>query len=427
MKPKFEIHRLLLMLIAIWLWYAPIPASGADYHLGLDLSAGYNTQDNYLDRGDLDLLGQRHFSNDRSYILMRAEPYLSFNLQHGFGGFIQAAVDWENPREEGGEEAVETDLPNAYLTLSRTGVSIAAGLQTISFGNGLIMVDDVPAATVELKHGKGYLQCIGAQALDSSPMLAATIGFHPGYYENVALFGISFKDQDDAFAKASPLIYQLLLEPESQGDLYWAGVSAEIFVGRAQLSLVSAYEWGQFRLSNATSRLSRNISAFMADLSLEGNLSDWCSLGAFVYFASGDDTPLSGDLNAFVSILPFNPRADIFFDPQFLGRGTEDDKLTFNGGFFGGVIAPGLTLNLVSASGLTLETTLATFYAHQALDDGSQWYGWEIDLGVSYNFARLYTIFAEAARFEHGDYYESLLSEPVDPATRVSVGLRASF
>jgi len=236
-----------------------------------------------------------------------------------------------------------------------------------------------------------------------------------------------FKDQDDAFAKAIPRIYQVLLEPKSDGDLYWAGVSADLFVGKALFSAVGAYQWGEFRLYNDTASLRRAVSAFLADLSVEGNLSDWCSLGAFVFVAGGDDKPLRDDLNAFVSIMPFNPRAAIFFDPEFLGRDEDAEKLTFNGGFFSGVIAPGLTLNLVSASGLSLETTVATFFAHQALDDGSRWYGWEVDLGVSYDFARFYTLYFEAARFEHGDYYESLLNEKIDPATRFSIGLRASF
>ena len=94
---------------------------------------------------------------------------------------------------------------------------------------------------------------------------------------------------------------------------------------------------------------------------------------------------------------------------------------------FSGGIAPGLTLNLVSASELSLETTLATFYAWEALEDGSRWYGWEVDLGLSFAFARYYTVFAEAARFQHGDYYRSLPDESTDPATRITLGLQAGF
>jgi hypothetical protein len=422
-----KICRALFIIIVQCYWLPATPAWAADYHLGLDFGSSYNSHANYLDGGSLGVLDQLHFTDDRSFLLMRADPYLSFNLQNGIGGYIQADANWENSDDEGTDEAVEIDLTNAYLSLSKAGVSANLGLQTINFGDGLIMADNVPAAVLDFKHGKGYMQLAWAQALDSSPILAATIGVHPGYFEHAALFGIWFRDQDDAFAKAIPLIYQLLLESRSEGDLYWTGISADLFVGKALFSAMGAYQWGEFKLYNDTTSLSRAVSAFLADLSVEGNLSDWCSLGAFVFVASGDDTPLRDDLNAFVSIMPFNPRAAIFFDPEFMAQDENAEKLSFNGGFFGGVIAPGLTLNLVSASGLALETTLATFYAHQALDDGSQWYGWEVDLGVSYNFARFYTLYAEAARFEHGNYYESLLKEKVDPAMRFSIGLRASF
>ena len=44
-----------------------------------------------------------------------------------------------------------------------------------------------------------------------------------------------------------------------------------------------------------------------------------------------------------------------------------------------------------------------------------------------YTFSRDYTLFFEAARFTHGDYYESLLNENVDPAVRLSVGVRCQF
>jgi len=422
-----KICRSLFIIIVQCFWLPAMPACAADYHLGLDFGGSYNSHANYRNRDSLGLLDQPRFTDDRSFLLMSADPYLSFNLHNGISGYIQADADWENSDDERTDEAVEIDLTNANLSLTRAKVSAMLGLQTISFGNGLIMADDVPAAVLDFKHGKGYMQLALAQALDSSPMAAATIGFHPGDYEHAALFGIWFKDQDDAFAKTIPLIYQVLLEPRSEGDLYWAGISTDLFVGKVLFSAMGAYQWGEFRLYTNNASTRRAVSAFLADLSVEGNLSDWCSLGAFVFVTGGDDTPLRDDLNAFVSIMPFNPRAAIFFDPEFLGRNEDTEKLTFNGGFFGGVIAPGLTLNLVSASGLSLETTMATFYAHQALDDGSQWYGWEVDLGVSYDFARFYTLYAEAARFEHGDYYKSLLDEDIDPAMRFSIGLRASF
>ena len=258
-------------------------------------------------------------------------------------------------------------------------------------------------------------------------MAAATIGYRPGYFDNTALFAIWFKDQDDAFADAMPYIYQLLFDPQSEGDLYWVGTSVEIQLGKVLLSAVGAYQWGDFRLFNDTASASYDVSAYLADLSLSGNLSSWCSLEAFVFATGGDDAPLSRELNTFVAIAPYNPRAAIFFDPEFMGRDPDEQMLTFNGGFFGGVIAPGLALNLESSAGMSAEAAVATFYAPEDLQDGSRWYGWELDLELRYTFSQDYTLFLEAAQFRHGDYYESLLNEEVDPATRLSVGIRYQF
>jgi hypothetical protein len=200
-----------------------------------------------------------------------------------------------------------------------------------------------------------------------------------------------------------------------------------MLVGKALFTAVGAYQWGELKLESDAARASYTVSAYLADISLSGNLAPWCSLGAFLFVAGGDDTPLNRDLNSFVAIMPYNPRAAIFFDPEFLGRDPENQMLTFNGGFFGGVLAPGLTLDLESRAGLSAAAAVATFYAQEDLDDGSRWYGWEVDLELSYTFSKDYTLFLEAARFHHGDYYESLLNEAVDPATRLSIGLRASF
>jgi hypothetical protein len=419
--------RMLRLYLPLYLLLTAMPAFASDIHLGMDLSGSYNSSVNYLDRGDWEQKNQFHFSKDRTFGHLSAAPYCALALPQGIGGFFQANLDWENPSEETTDEEAVVDWTKAYLSLSRGGTNISLGLQTVYLGTGLVMADDVPAAAFELNRGKAYLGLTLSQALDSSPMVAATIGYHPGDFEHVELFGIWFRDQDNAFAKAIPLFYQLLLDPRSDGELYWAGVSAQLFVGRALFTAMGAYQWGQFRVYTGPIDSRHDVSAYCVDLSVERNLSDWCSLGAFFYMASGDDTPLRNDLNSFVAVMPLNSRADIFFDPKFLGRDENAEALTFSGGSVGGVLAPGLTLNLVPWSDLTLETTVASFYAQQALDDGSRWYGWEIDLALTYTFGKIYTFFAEAARFQHGDYYRSLLEETVDSATRVSIGLRASF
>jgi hypothetical protein len=403
------------------------PAYTWDYQLGLDTGGSWNRHENYLDRGSLGLPSQLHFTSDRSYALLWADPYLSFSPRKGITGYLQADFSWEDSDVEVAEEGFEAELTQAYLSLAKGGVGADLGLQTVNFGNGLIMADDVPAALLNLNRGKGYLQLALARALDSSPMAAAVLGYRPGYYENLSLFGIWFNDRDDAFARSIPYIYQLLLEPHSEGDLYWAGGSAEIMVGKALLTAVGAYQWGELELYNDRNRASYDVSAYLADLSLSGNPAPWCSLGAFLFAAGGDDTPLNRELNTFIAVMPYNPRAAIFFDPEFLGRDPEERILTFNGGFFSGVIAPGLTLDLESAAGFSAGATVAAFYAPEKLDDGSRWYGWEIDLELSYTFLKDYTLFLEAAQFRHGDYFESLLNEDVDPATRLSIGVRCQL
>lgn len=421
--------RILRSYIVLSLLLPVLPVFSADFRLGMDMGISYNSRHNYLDRGTLSLPDQMHFSRDRSYPMMNATPYLSFGLTKGVNGYIQADMIWQDSDDETYDEQSEVDLTNAYLSLSEGEASVDLGLQTVLFGNGLIMADDVPAAVFILDFGKTKLRFTLAQALNSSPMAAASIGYQPGDFENLALFGIWFEDADNAFAKSLPPIYQLLYEPESEGNLYWIGASLELFVGKSMFSAVGAYQWGRFRLFDKGAGIRRDIdvSAFLSDLSVEGNLSDWCSLGLFIFASSGDEKPLSGNLNSFAAIMPFNTRAAIFFDPDFLSRDLESQMLTYSGGYFGGVVAPGLILTLASDSGLSLETTVATFYAWDALADGSQWYGWEIDLELSYTFARYYTVYAEGARFQHGDYYQSLLEEKPDPATRIALGLRASF
>jgi hypothetical protein len=426
-RAMLPIRRIFFLCVLVVAWPGVLPASAWEYHLGLDMGGRLTWYENYLDRGSLELTDQFHFSQDRSYQLLWAAPYLSFTPRKGVTGYLQGEISWDNSDVDVFEEGFDAKLIHAYLSLSKGGVGADLGQQTVIFGNGLIMADEVPAAVLNLNQGKGYLQLTLAQALDSCPMAAATLGYRPGYFENMALFGIWFQDQDDAFAKAIPYIYQLLFDPQSEGDLYWAGVSAELLLGKVLFTAVGAYQWGDFRLYTETDSARYDVSAYLADLCLEGNLTSWCSLEAFVFATGGDDPPIHRELNTFVAIMPYNPRAAIFFDPEFMGRDADDERLTFNGGFFGGVIAPGLALHLESEAGLSAEAAVASFYAPEDLDDGSRWYGWEVDLTLGYTLFQDCTLYLEAAQFQHGDYYESLLNEEVDPATRLSVGFRYQF
>lgn len=145
----------------------------------------------------------RYF-RDRSYLLLSANPYLSFALQENVSGYVQADINWQNSDDEKDAEQCEIELTNACLSLAKGGVSADLGLQTILVGNGLIMADDVPAITLDFSVGSSNLQMTLARVLDSSPMAVVTIGHQPGGFENLAVFGVWIRDEEDAFAKSLP-------------------------------------------------------------------------------------------------------------------------------------------------------------------------------------------------------------------------------
>lgn len=401
----------------------PLKVSGAetpDVHFEIDIGASYQVQENFLRRNISGLDGGRHFSKNRSYGLVSLYPGLSVRANQWVHGYLSVDVTWENPADEWQDDEVESDVTSAYLTLKGNHIRTDIGIQPIQFGNGFIMADNVLAAVIHGNHGKGYTELKAARVLDSSPMVGLTLGYRPDYFERAELFGIWLNDRDDTLAYTVPIQF-------NDGTLYYFGGAADLFVGDTLLTFVGAYQTGQYTIeSRNNGRADINVNAYFGDISLERNLSDWCTVGLFCYLTSGDDTPLNRDLDAFLSITPYNPRAAIFFDPDFMDN-DDDERFTFSGGFFRGVVAPGINLTLLSEGGLSAEAALIYFYAQQALEDGSQWYGWEADLTISYAFAKKYRLFVEAARFEHGDYFESLLDEKIDPAVRFVAGMHASF
>lgn len=426
LKNPFAIMLLILALLPC----AVTGAETSDVQLEIDISASYHVQENYLQREGLELIDHLHFAEDRSFKLVQLHPSLSFGADKNVYGVFGADITWENPAEEENDE-LEADVTVAYLGINGGNIRMDLGIQPVQFGNGFIMTDNVLAAAIHMNRGNGYAELKAARAMDSSPMVGLTLGYRPGYFERLEIFGIWFSDQDNIFAYSIPLVYQVLLDLSSEGRLYYFGAAADLFVGDAMLTLVGAYQTGQYTIGyrnmyGSSGEVHAEVRAYFGDISLEQNLSGWCTAGVFCYLASGDDTPSNSDLEAFLSITPYNPRAAIFFDPDFEDN-DDAERFTYGGGFFGGVIAPGVKLTLLFEGGLTADASLIYLFAHQALDDGSQWYGWEVDLAIGYAFGEKYRLFVEAARFEHGDYFESLLAERTDPAVRLVAGVHATF
>lgn len=425
MRPKHHPLVLLLFFIAS-VPLCPADVDASDASLALSIGNAIYTQDNYLDRGDLELLQQSEFNKDYYYNEVNIEPALTFSLGERVEGNISADFWFEVHFDDGEKNEVDGELTSAYLGFANQRVQCNLGLQPVQVGNGRLVTDEAPAVDLIIASGDARLSLTAARLMDKSPLAGFSLEYTPGFLENISLFGFWYQDEDDVFGQTLPEIYQVLLNPSSEGDLYWVGATADMFVGRALLTLVGAYQFGELTVSGGNRRFEANVSAFFGDIALEGNLSSTWSVGAFFMMASGDDRPGDGDLNALVTIQPNNPRGDIFFDPDFLDY-DDEERFTLGGSAFGGVMAPGLTMHYAPTEALRFDALAAAYYAHEELDDGSQWYGWELDLGFELTFADDYTLFVRASRFWHGDYFDALLETSNDPASQLVAGIGAEF
>ena len=141
----------------------------------------------------------------------------------------------------------------------------------------------------------------------------------------------------------TPVGETLLENLTSEGYLGLCGVSMNWFLGDFYLTALGAYEFGTMEFDADGGQRAMDVSAFMFDVGVEKNLLNKLSIGLFCFSASGDSKPLRGRFTAFISPLPYNSRASIFFDSGFPDR-EERDTLSFGGVTPFGVIAPGMSL-----------------------------------------------------------------------------------
>lgn len=396
-------------------------AAEIDYQIGLMVTEEIYAQHNYRDRID------NSFTIDRTYNLLTVSPLLNLSLSRQIAIFLSGDLQWTyepDPPSDGFEEnEIEGTWTAANLTLGDRPLQTRLGIQAINFGSNLITVDEVPAARLTAAMGRWSLDLQAARVMEKSPMAGVNLAYEPGFLEHLNLFGAWFNDKEDLFAKSLPDLYQLL-DPTSSGQLWWMGAAAQLFLGKVLLNATAIYEQGDVRFEHALGETERDVAAFLVDVGLEGNIGDAVSLGLFFFAASGDDDARDHTLKSFVSPLPYNTRATIFFDPEWLDRNV-DDQLMYGGATFNGVLAPGITLTLAPMEELLVTATLATFYPHEEAQGGRDWYGWEADLDISYTFKGNFELFLEAAWFEHGNYFQDLQGNTPDASLLFTIGGRA--
>lgn len=404
-------------------------AGAPETYWDLEIDETYTIQDNYFDREE------GSFTRDESYNMLRVAPSLAWTPQQWLHLFGSVDFLWQSPVYDD-DKTLEANLTAAYLDLNSPSARLTVGGIPMQFGRGLIMADETLAAIVEFTFGKPYLEVKAARIQDSSPMASIGVGYRPSRFEYAQLFGVWFSDRDDIIAN-EPLFPGW--DRSSSADLYWLGASAEWFAGPALISMVGSYQAGRVAVDTTylsavppyqerTYSIKSDVSAYFFDLSMEVNVAQWGSVGAFCYVASGDEELERGDFGAYTTINGYNPRLTIFFDPNFMDI-DNSAQFRFGGVTRNGVVAPGITLTVQPVEAITLEATAASLYAQESSTNSDRRYGYEIDVGVTLKVMKKHEIFLQAARFEHGSFFKSRQAsgESLDPAFQFVLGGRLAF
>lgn len=382
------------------------------YRMGGEVYEGIFIENNFGDANTLRLeqpnidLNYPKFDRNEIYNILGFSPDLFVSAGKSVGCYLLTDIYWIHTWDTKESDEWNFELTNAYLSLSHKRISGRIGLQPFQFGSGLILYNDEPGITLDLGLARSFrLELKAAGVMETSPIASISFAYHPDFFEEIRLFSVWFRDEDDGFAnllRQSVNIYNI----HSSGNLFWYGVGAELFIGDMYLSGTGILQRGAVKFEGNSNQNSYDISAYLIDIALDYNMTDWISVRTFCFVASGDRRPREGDLTAFVSPIPYNPRASIFFDPEFFDREVSD-ALSLGGMVWNGVVAPGVKFDFHPTKSFTAEITLATFYTNDKPSADREWYGWEMDNLLSYNFRDRHELFLEAAFFEHGDFYNN--------------------
>ncbi len=415
------------IIIPLFFWIPAATTQALEYRLGGEIYNRFYMDDHFWDGEDL------QFARSERYNVLTAAPSLSLTVGKFLSGYLQADVEWFHFFDPGPEDALEPELTGAYVTLSTAGVAASIGKMPLQFGKGLITASDEPAVSLHLEDAHHrYLTITGAQVMDTSPMAAVTLGYRPGFLERIECFGVFFQDEDNGFAD---MLNQSIWVDDlrSEGHLYWLGVGLDLFIGDLYASGVAMLEKGDLDLSNALRTVPVSVSGYLVDVSLDYNINDRISVGAFCFLASGDanlrEKELSNlTLNTFLSPLPFNPRGAIFFDPEFSDLDLDQEDMLWPGGVtISGAVVPGVRLSLQVLEPLSLDWMLATYYPEQKPADDRDWYGWETDVLLTYRWSDSKKVFLEADLFRHGNYFRQAGGGSPEAASRIMAGFHLIF
>jgi len=413
----------IFMVVAFCLVFLTAQGHSFEYRLGAEIFEGLFKEDNYLDEASAT------FDYDETYNILGVYPECDVNFGSNFSGYALGELEWHHSwgsDDEVDKNDLDADLADIFLSYSASGFSVDMGLQPFFIGKGVVFYSDEPGISLRYDGWKNtYIKGDVLWIFDKSPMAKMTVEVVPGFLESVELIGAWYHDADDKISRLYEPFY-LEADLESSGNLFWVGGQAAFFVRDIFISCLMLHQFGSVDIDDGAGGLDFDVAAYLIDLEMNYNISSQFSAGAFVFTASGDQSPETGSLNAFMSPMPFNQTTAIFFNGGFKRYDVKEEVL-LGGVTWDGVIAPGLKFEFQPNAKIITELVAAVMFPQGDLFDTGAWYGWEADTRMSYEFYQNHRLFVEAGIFTHGEFFKQKYGFRPDPATRIVAGVHLMF
>lgn len=417
MKQK---NKLILVTAGLLLIFFAVRGYPFEYRVGAEVFEGLFWEDNYLDESG------GTFDYDETYNILGLYPECYIDFGGSITGYALGELEWFHSWDAEDENDLDSRLANVFLNYSGSGFSATAGRQLFEVGKGVVLYSDEPGIAISYDGWENfYFKGDMYRVFDRSPMAKMAFGYVPGFLESVEFVGAWYRDRDDRIGE----LFESLDEDadlDSSGNLFWVGGQGDFFVYDMFVSFLVMHQFGSVEIEEAVLDTHLDVSAYLIDLELNYNVSGELSTAAFVFTASGDRSPESGSLNAFLSPMPFNRRTVIFFNGGF-ERYDIDEEIQLGGVTWDGVIAPGIKIEYQPDAKIITELVVALLFPEGDLFDTAAWYGWETDTRLSYEFYPGQRIFVEAAVFSHGNFFKQKYGFRPDPATRLVAGIDLIF
>lgn len=399
---------------------------------GLELSDHVLSQKNIYDTDSLN-----DFSKDEINNTVIVSPYLEYTPLKKISAFVMADLSWEHAFETDEDEG-DADLTSAFVCYQGSPAIVYAGVQPFSIGRGFIFNDNTPGLSLDKTlSNTTQVNVKAAHVKGSSTLYSFNLGFEPGLFEKVEMFGAIYHDSNDTTASLLDAFYvwktlwttRIIPLTSSRGDLYYAGLGADIFVGDFFVKATGVVQKGTLTFTTENPEISRDVdfSSYLADVEISRNLSDrWSMSGIFFLRTGGRSESDKLENHTFVTPRPMSYRTQIFSNDQF-GPYQNESGFYSQGIVMPGLIAPALSLTWTPRENLMFKTTTSLLYPYSEPGDGASFYGWEWDMSLSYTIGKHWQFIGEAGYFKHGDVFKDEQGQTPEPISRFLTGIHVSF